>query len=165
MWFYFTTLPRLALKSRATFSTKHKKELNQSDFFQLLPGLWSAETSDSGFLEDHNNRFFLSLPATCSLERAKLYRFSRSRPMPVFPRASAGQFSNFPSFLLFLPYQRPFVLPRGGVPLMHRYRPETKRNKLVLLLLPSQNKLRRLLITTEELLSGDGRLKVGKHLH
>ena len=39
---------------------------------------------------------------------------------------------------------------------MHRCRPETKRNKLVLLLLPSQNKLRRLLITTEELLSGDG---------
>ena len=33
MWFYFSTLPKLALKSRATFSTKHKKELNQSDFF------------------------------------------------------------------------------------------------------------------------------------
>lgn len=40
---------------------------------------------------------------------------------------------------------------------MQRCRPETKRNKLVLLLLPSQNKLRRLLITTEELLSGAGR--------
>lgn len=32
---------------------------------------------------------------------------------------------------------------------MQRCRPETKPNKLVLLLLPSQNKLRRLLITKE----------------
>ena len=32
---------------------------------------------------------------------------------------------------------------------MQRCRPETKRNKLVLLLLPGQNKLRRLLITKE----------------
>ena len=39
---------------------------------------------------------------------------------------------------------------------MQRYRPETKRNKLVLLLLPSQNELRRLLIT-KELLSCVGR--------